>query len=266
MASSDSRMDSSAGSRVSAAIRMTPMAIANGTAEVGVEGERGEQQGEHRRDHRGRGERDGLADPGHRPTIASLAGCPGVEEVAEQAAAQAAGARVVLARGGVLPGPQLLADPEHQEQPVVRARAQHQHDQQELRRWGTPGARAAAASATSGPAMVNDSSGGMHRHQGEGERPEDQHQQHDDEQQRQGLDLVAGVTGGLLLVHLRGDVARQVRLQPGRQVRLGDLGAQAVRPGRWRSSRCRRPAARARRAAPRARRRTRRRPAPWRPR
>ena len=31
MASSDSRMDSSAGSNVSAAIRVTPMAMANGT-------------------------------------------------------------------------------------------------------------------------------------------------------------------------------------------------------------------------------------------
>ena len=36
-ASSDSRRDSSAGSRVSPATRMTPIAMANGTAEVGVE-------------------------------------------------------------------------------------------------------------------------------------------------------------------------------------------------------------------------------------
>ncbi len=69
-------------------------------------------------------------------TIASFAGLPGVQEVAEQAAAEASRPWVVLAFGGVLPGPQLLADPEHQEKAVVRARAQDQHDQQELRDRG----------------------------------------------------------------------------------------------------------------------------------
>ena len=89
------------------------------------------------------------------------------------------------------------------------------------------------------------------------ERPEDHDQQHEDEQHRQELDLVAGVAGRLLLVDLRGDVARQCACSPAGRSAPGRSWRAARRPGRWRSSGCRRPAARARPAAPRARRRKR---------
>ena len=174
-----------------------------------------------------RGERDRLADPGDRADDRLPGRLPGVDEVASSCRPGRACPGSARPRWRVA-GPQFLPDPEHQEQPVVGARAKHQHDQQQLGDAGTPGARAAAASATSGPAMVTDSSGGMHGDQSERERSEDQYQQHDDEQQRQSLHLVAGVAGRFLLVHLRGDVAGQVRLQPGRQPGLGDLGTQAV--------------------------------------
>ena len=150
-----------------------------------------------------------------------------MEEVAEQAAAQAARAGVVLARGGVLPGPQRLADPEDQEQPVVGARAQHQYDHQELGDGGDL-EPVLGGLRDQWPGDGERQQRRYDRHQGERERPEDQDQQHDDEHQRQGLDLATGVTRGLLLVHLRGDVARHVRLQPGGQVSLGDLRTQAV--------------------------------------
>ena len=196
-------------------------------AEVGVEGEGCEQQRQHRRDHRGRGECDGLTDLGHRADDRVPGRGPGVEEVAEQAAAQAASAGVVLARGGVRPGSQRLADPEDQEQPVVGARAQHQHDHQELGDGGDL-EPVLGGLRDQWPGDGEREQRRYDRHQGEGERPEDQDQQHEDEQQRQELDLGAGVTRSLLLVHLRGDVTRHVRLHPGGQVRLDDLGAQAV--------------------------------------
>ena len=64
--------------------------------------------------------------------------------------------------------------------------------------------------------------------EGERQRPEDEHEQHDDEDQRQVLHLVAGVAGRLLLVHLNGDAARQVDPQPGGQPGIGDLRPHAV--------------------------------------
>src|SRR5262249_8451588 len=152
---------------------------------------------------------------------------PCVQEVAYQAAAQAARPRVVLARGGVLGDAQFLADPEHQEQAVVRARAQDQHDEQELSDRGDLEA-VLRGLGDQRPGDRDRDQRGRDRYQGQRERAEDQYQQPDDEQQRQCLELGVGVTGRFLLVHLRGDVTRQVRLQPGGQVRLGDLGAQPV--------------------------------------
>ena len=74
-------------------------------AQVGVEVEGGGQQGQQGRDDGGGRERDRLADPFHRRDHRLL---------------------LVLART------QVLAHPEDEEQAVVRARAEDQHDQQDL--------------------------------------------------------------------------------------------------------------------------------------
>ena len=70
-----------------------------------VDLERGDEQREQRGDDRQGGERYRLADPGDR------------------------GAHRVL---GIRPLAHVLPHPEHQEQPVVGARAEDQHDQQQL--------------------------------------------------------------------------------------------------------------------------------------
>ena len=74
-------------------------------AELGVDLEGGDEQRQQRRDDRQGGERDRLANPHDRRAHRVL---------------------------GIGPLAQVLTHPEHQEQPVVGARAEDQHDQQQL--------------------------------------------------------------------------------------------------------------------------------------
>jgi hypothetical protein len=76
--------------------------------------------------------------------------------------------------------------------------------------------------------MMTEKTGGCDGDQGERERPEDQHQQHDDEQGGVVLHLVAGIARRLLLVHLDRHAAGQVCLQPGGQPRMRDRGPHRV--------------------------------------
>ena len=150
-----------------------------------------------------------------------------MEEVTGHAAAQAARARVTLARRLVLAGAQFLADPEHQEQPVVGTRPQHQHDHQELGQGG----HLQAVRRGLGDQRPGDRHREQRRDQRgqrQRQRPEDEDQQDDDEQQRQFLDLGAGRAGRLLLVHGRGDVTGQVHLQAGGQPGARDLASKRV--------------------------------------
>ncbi len=196
-------------------------------AEVGVEGEAGRQQGQHGRDDGGGRERDRLADPGDRLDQRGPRGRAGPGQVGQHGAHRPAPGPAVHA-GHVMAGvAQFLPGPEDQEQPVVGARAQHQHDQQELgqRRYLEP------VLGRLGHQRAGDEhreQRGQHRGDREGQRPEDEHQQDDDEDQRQVLHLVAGVAGRLLLIHLDGRVAGQVRPQPGGQPRAANPRAQAV--------------------------------------
>ena len=83
-------------------------------------------------------------------------------------------------------GPQFLPDPEDQEQPVVGARAEHQHDHQELGQRGD----LQPVLGGLGDQRAGDEDRDQRRRerdQRERQRPEDQHQQHDDEQQREVL-------------------------------------------------------------------------------
>jgi len=76
----------------------------------------------------------------------------------------------------VLSSAQVLAHPEDEEQAVVRARAEHQHDQQDLgqRRYLQPVMR---GSATSGPEMVTARTAGMRVTSGASKARKNQQQQ-----------------------------------------------------------------------------------------
>ena len=196
-------------------------------AQVGVEGEAGQQQGEHRGDHRARREGDGLANPGHRADDRLPGRLPGMDKVPAERTEHLPepGGRV-----GLLPmlgRAQFLAHPEDQEQPVIRARAEHQHDHQVLRERGDLEAVLRRLGDQRPGDDDREDRGGDGDH-GQRERPEDQHQQHDDEQRRVLLDLVPGVARRLLLVHLDRYRAGQMRLQPGGQPGAGDGGPQRV--------------------------------------
>ena len=168
-------------------------------AQVGVELEGGGEQGQQGRDDGGGGERDRLADPFHGRDHRLLA---------VQACAQ------------------VLAHPEDEEQAVVRARAEDQHDQQDLgqRRDLQPVLRGL------GHERARDGDGEDGRDQRDErreQRPEDQQQQPDDEDDRQQLDLAVRVARLGLLVHVDRDRAGQVhgqargRAVPGDRRRAG---------------------------------------------
>ncbi len=196
-------------------------------AQVGVEGEAGQQQGEHRGDHRARREGDGLADPGHRADDRLPGRLPGMDEVPAERAEhlpEPVGGIGLLA---MLGRAQFLAHPEDEEQPVVRARAEHQHDHQVLRERGDLEAMLRRL-GDQRPGDDDREDGGCDGDQGERERPEDQHQQHDDEQGGVVLHLIAGIARRLLLINLDRHAAGQVCLQPCGQPCVRDRGPHRV--------------------------------------
>jgi hypothetical protein len=168
--------------------------------QVGVELEGGCQQGQQRRDDGGGGERDRLADPFHGRDHRMLA---------------------------VLPGAQVLPYPEDEKQAVVRARAEHQHDQQDLgqRRHLQPVMRGLGHERTGDGDREE---GGDERDQRREQRAEDQQQQPDDEDDRQQLDLAVRATRLGLLVDLDRDRAGQVHVQAGWRAIAGDRAAQVL--------------------------------------
>ncbi len=226
-ASSDSRMDSSAGSSVQAGGQDDADGDDERPGQVGVEGEAREQQGQRRGDDGGGGRADRLPHPGDRPDDGVARVLPGMRQVSQRAAACPGPAGEVVAAGVVPADPQFLPDPEDQEQPVVRTRADDQHDQQQLRDRRD----LQAVLGRLGDQRSRDRDrdrGGQHRGDSEREGAEDQHEQHDHEQHRQALHLVAGVTRCLLLVDLDRQVAGQVRVQAGRQPGGRDLRAERI--------------------------------------
>ena len=112
--------------------------------------------------------------------------------------------------------PDPLADPEHQEQAVVGAGAEHEHDQQQLGELGhlEP---VVGELGDQRPGYRHRQQRGDHRDERREQRPEDQQQQEQDEDQRDELHLVAGVAGLLLLVDLDRYLAGQVHLHARRR-------------------------------------------------
>ena len=191
---------SSAGSSVSPAEQHGADADGQRDAELGVDLEGGDEQGQQGGDDGEGGERDGLTDPRDRRTH-----------------------RVLRIR----PATQVLADAEDQEQAVVGARAEHQHDQQQLSELRDLQARVRRL-ADQRPGDGHGEECRDQRDQRREQRPEDQQQQNQDEQGGHDFDLVPRGARLGLLVDVDGDVAGQVHLQPGWRRGLLDLRAQVV--------------------------------------
>ena len=164
-----------------------------------VEAERRGGQRQQRGDEDARGERDRLTDPRHRQHDRLAGGQP---------------------------GPHLLPHPEHQEQRVVGARAEHQHDQQQRGdlRDTQPVDRGLGGEPLGDQ---HHDQGGQHGDQRREGRPEHRHEQGDHEDDREPLDLTAGLGRGRVGVHPGRHRARGVCRQPGRQRRGPDDVAQA---------------------------------------
>ena len=171
-----------------------------GGPEALVEGELGKDQAQQRRDDREGGEADGLADATDRLDD-GFVGCQ--------------------------PSPELLADAEHEEHAVVRAGAEDQHDQQQLRDRGDLD--------TDLRELGDDRSGEdqhecrrQERHERRKRRAEGEQQQHDDEQQREqrGRGLRGSRCGDR--VDLGRQLAGQVDLETGWDAGPGERPANRV--------------------------------------
>ena len=113
------------------------------------------------------------------------------------------------------PGPHLLPYPEHQEQRVVRARPEHQHDQQQR---GDLGHAQAVHRGLGGEPLgrQHHHHRGQHRDQRRQRGPEHRHEQRDHEGDGEPLDLAAGLARGGVGVCPGGYRARGVHREPGR--------------------------------------------------